>query len=387
MSPDNLSHGRVGIVTYIHNVNYGSALQAFALQEVIDGMGYHAEIVDYLDTSHAGSARERRRRLVSGLLGALRAPSAALRLRAKAGHARTQSEEKVAAFKRFEENRLHLSREDYILNDAYDAFVCGSDQVWSLVEPGLNRTFFLRFTDPSKRIAYAPSFGSDVVPAYNRKRLAKWLAGISHISVREESGVAIVRDLTGSSPVCALDPVLLAGATFWNGLLASEPEGRHRASGAYALGYLLSDNEAAVSYAARLAGEHGVELLWVDTGVAAPSGVPVVTPDPLEFVALLRGAAWVATDSFHGLAFSLMLGRDFYLFNRAYEGNAGQSTRIDSMLSVAGITHGNSEGIMRLDSSSVDRSEAGALLSMERNRSMTYLRKALEDACSHGRSR
>lgn len=387
MSSDGLSRGSVGIVTYIRNVNYGSALQALALQEVIAGMGYRAEIIDYLDTSHAGNARERRRRLASGLLGALRAPSVALRLRAKTGHARTQSAEKVAVFKRFEENRLHLSHEDYILSDAYDAFVCGSDQVWSLAEPGLNRTFFLRFTEPSRRIAYAPSFGSDVVPSYNRKRLASWLAGFSHISVREESGVAIVRSLTGSSPVRTLDPVLLAGRAFWDGLLASVPGAQHRVPGTYAVGYLLSDNEGAASHAVRLAHERGVELLWVDAGVPAPSGIPVVTPDPLEFVALLYDAAWVATDSFHGLAFSLMLGKDFYLFNRAYEGNARQSTRVDSMLSVAGITQGNSEGIMRLDGSSVDRSEVDALLSMERNRSMTYLSKALEDACSHGRSR
>lgn len=383
MSSGGLLRGRVGIVTYIHNVNYGSALQAFALQEVIDGMGYRAEIVDYLDTSNVGSARERKKRLASGLLGMLRAPRVALRLRVKAGHARAQSAEKAAVFKRFEEGRLHISHEDYTLDGAYDAFVCGSDQVWSLVEPGLNRTFFLRFTDPSKRVAYAPSFGSDVVPSYNRKRLASWLAGFSHVSVREESGVAIVRDFTGSSPERVLDPVLLAGRAFWNGLIASMPKARFRIPRAYALGYFLSDNEAAVSYTTRLAREHGVELLWVDTGVAAPSGASTVTPDPLEFVFLLLGAKWVATDSFHGLAFSLMLDRDFYLFNRAYEGNARQSTRIDSMLSVAGLSQGDSEDVLRLDGCSIDRGEVDTLLSVERGRSMKYLRDALEDACSH----
>ena len=385
MSSANSSRGRVGIVTYIHNVNYGSALQAFALQEVIEGMGYRAEIVDYLDTSHAGNARERRRRLASGLFGMLRAPRAALRLRVKSGHARTQSAEKTLVFKRFEEDRLHLSREDYTLDGAYDAFVCGSDQVWSLAEPGLNRTFFLRFTPSSKRVAYAPSFGSDVVPTYNRKRLASWLAGFSHISVREESGVAIVRDVMGSSPERVLDPVLLAGGAFWKGLLASMPEAQHLMPGSYALGYILSDNEPAALNAARLAQEHGVELLWIDTGVDAPPGASVVTPDPLELVALIRDAAWVATDSFHGLAFSLMLGRGFYLFNRAYEGNARQSTRIDSMLSVVNLPQGDRNGILRLNGCSIDKSKVNTLLSEERDRSITYLREALEDVCSHGK--
>ena len=138
-----------------------------------------------------------------------------------------------------------------------------------------------------------------------------------------------------------------------------------------------------MSYTTRLAREHGVELLWVDTGVAAPSGASTVTPDPLEFVFLLLGAKWVATDSFHGLAFSLMLDRDFYLFNRAYEGNARQSTRIDSMLSVAGLSQGDSEDVLRLDGCSIDRGEVDTLLSVERGRSMKYLRDALEDACSH----
>ena len=38
---------RVGILTFLHNDNYGSALQAYALQRVIRELGHECEHLDY----------------------------------------------------------------------------------------------------------------------------------------------------------------------------------------------------------------------------------------------------------------------------------------------------------------------------------------------------
>ena len=382
---------RVGIVTYIHNANYGSILQCYALQEFVRVLGYEVEVIDYLDTAPKGNSRERRMRMLFGLLGAIRSPKVAFRLRARSGHARSQSEKKQRAFREFEQKHVAFSRCDYTLPHAYDAFICGSDQVWNLTAPGLNRTFFLRFAEKEKRISYAPSFGSDVVPSYNDRLLRKWLRGFKYLSVRERSGIKIVEEYCGVTPEWVLDPALLVGEDFWNeaidtakcALRPNEP------LNGFVVGYLLSDSERAAECIVDYAKEKNLQLLWIDTGVIPPASAQMVTPSPIEFVRLIRDAECVATDSFHGLAFSLMFNRRFLLFNRMYEGNARQSTRIDSLLSVVGAAFGDPNGVLRVDSNNgVDWRKTNQRLAIERTKSRAYLENSLENACfSEDRSR
>lgn len=373
---------RVGIVTYIKNVNYGSVLQAFALQEFIASLGYDAGIVDFLDMSNAANRRERRLRLLSGGLWAIRAPHATLELRLRTGHAHGQPNEKRVTFDDFERERIRFFNDAIEKRRDYCSFVCGSDQIWNLSVPGLHRTFFLRFASPAQRVAYAPSFGSDVVPSFNRRRLKKWISGFRAVSVREASGVDIVSNLTGNEPFCALDPVLLAGSQFWRAEIA-EAKCQNEVSihEDYLLCYFLSDNDPAISMAMKEANRVGRQILWVETGVRPPKGVKVLTPSPLEFVSLVDGAACFATDSFHGLAFALMLKTPFLLFNRAYEANAKQATRIESLLNIVHADLGDESAILRCDSSGLDWNAVSLRLEEERGHSAKYLVQSLDATC------
>ena len=49
---------RIGIMTFLHNDNYGSSLQAYALQRVIRTLGYDCEHIDYRP-DRAENSRER----------------------------------------------------------------------------------------------------------------------------------------------------------------------------------------------------------------------------------------------------------------------------------------------------------------------------------------
>lgn len=375
------SKGRVGIVTYIRSANYGSALQAFALQECVSSMGYDSYLIDWLDLSSWRNRAERYMHIASQLLWTVKAPRASLRLRLHTGHSRAQTQKKQQAFASFEKRCLRFMGGDYAQPSAFDAFICGSDQVWSLSMPGLHRTFFLRFAPPTKRIAYAPSFGADSVPRHNRKILSRYLRGMAYISVRERSGVQIVKEATGRDAPCVLDPVLLAGEEFWQNRTARpitdvrEP---------YVLAYLLSDNKPAYEQIKRYAESRGARLVWVESGVPAPSGAEMVTPDPMEFVSLVVGASGVATDSFHGLAFSLLFRRSFMLINRAYESNSAQGTRMESLLELALGQKGSVDGLVRIqvdDTADTVWQLVSSRLERERAKSGRYLASALEDVC------
>lgn len=372
---------RVGIVTYFRNCNYGSSLQAFALQEVVRSLGYDARIIDYLDRSNPSNVAFRRRRVIQQAVCSLRAPIASWRLRTAGGHSRQQSEEKRRAFERFERERLNVYSEDYTFPSAFDAFVCGSDQVWNLAAPGLHEVFFLRFAPQEKRVAYAPSFGMESVPRYNRAQLGRFLSDFPFLSVREQSGVEIVSRLTGRSVSQVLDPVLLAGERFWEDL--RESDAHPEPEKPYALAYFLSDNDDAVAEVAKEAAAHGETIVWIDAGVAPPSGVEASAPDPLEFVSLLAGASCVYTDSFHGFAFAAMMGAPFVLFNRNYEGGAGQATRIVSLLDMLYGQKGDA-GLIRFSSKRCGSADVRMRLEAEREASLSYLSRALASACGDG---
>lgn len=289
------------------------------------------------------------------------------------------SDKKKASFLEFEKVSLSVSSENYLQENSFDAFVCGSDQVWNLDMPGMSELFFLRFAPQGKRIAYAPSFGMASVPRYNRRKLKKCLDEIPWVSVREASGVVIVEEVTGRKVPQVLDPVLLARPDFWGDADSQRDD--------ILVCYFLSECSAHFEEIRRLACDRGLRIVWVEAGSPAIKESEVRAPSPMEFVDLIKNASYVCTDSFHGLAFSLIFKTPYSVFDRAYESNAQQATRIDSLLSLVGADATQSGACRSSDALSFE--EAGELLAVERRRSLSYLSAALNEAtggdCDGGR--
>src|SRR5699024_7327637 len=113
--------------------------------------------------------------------------------------------------------------DDYLpnkLND-YDFFVTGSDQVWNPFFTNSSSLYFLTFAPRKKRIAYAPSFGISEVPDLLRENFTKWLSEIEHLSVREDAGADIIKQLTNRDSEVVADPTLLLTKESW--LSIAEP--------------------------------------------------------------------------------------------------------------------------------------------------------------------
>ena len=100
------------------------------------------------------------------------------------------------------------------LNERYDYFIAGSDQIWN---PHWlkDETEFLQFADRNKRVAYAASFGVSEIKPDKVEQVKKGLEGINYISVREQAGAKIVKDLTGKDVPVLVDPTLLLTAEEW----------------------------------------------------------------------------------------------------------------------------------------------------------------------------
>ena len=182
---------RIGIMTFLHNDNYGSILQAWALQNAVRSLGYDAEHIDYVPSQ----TEKMKNLLCSG-----NSPRLILDGMKKRSAARGLNE----GFDEFRQTQMILSpicRDQSALAHqalSYDALICGSDQIWS--PTWRNPAYFLNFTKKPK-VAYAPSLGvSTMTDSAKGRKIAALIRGFAAISVREEEGAALLQSLIGKKP-------------------------------------------------------------------------------------------------------------------------------------------------------------------------------------------
>lgn len=371
---------RIALMTWFQYHNYGSALQVTALARIISSLGHHVDVVDYRANGKVVKVPE------GNPAGALAAK--ALRKAKSVAFARGfRSEGREKLFERYLEEALTFTgrcetmADLEALNDAYDAFVCGSDQIWapSVFDPH----YFLDFSgDGRLKVAYAPSVGlPEVRDADVARRMGELASRIDFLSTREESGSAIISGLTGREVATVVDPTLLIGPDGWAEVAAGSAIDAC-AGGGYLLAYMLGRNETQWKTIYRLAARLGlaVRVIPVFEGDRRREGCMTEPVGPREFVSLLANAGFVCTDSFHGVAFSINLGRDFCAFERFRKGDAvNQNSRIHNILRKTGL-----EGRLLTEGADpvsmtepVDWAVPHALLAAEREASLAWLRDAL----------
>ena len=352
---------RIGIMTFLHNDNFGSILQALALQRALNDMGHEAEHIDY---------RPSQVEKTLNLLKSGNSPALVLEGMRKRG-VRSWGETN-ALHERFLRERLALSdacRDHGALRGAaegYDALVCGSDQIWSPV--WLNPAYFLDFTD-KPRIAYAASLGVKEIPSARKaRRVAGLVKPFAAVSVREEEGAAILEDLTGARPAVMPDPVMLLSRERWLEIAGGKASGQP-----YLLCYFIGNQPGYWRKVEELSRQLGVPALVIPkTAEAYQSGHALredVSPD--GWLRLIIGADHVITDSFHASAFSCLLNRPFNVMRRYREDDPeNKNSRVDQLLRMLALT----------DTANPDWNEVNARLAQERERGLAWLKGAIEAA-------
>lgn len=218
---------KIGTITVHNGRNYGASLQAFALVQFLRNNGFEASLIDYRTKKiedRMNSYQTVRRGSSSAFKENLRMLTSNLLFDTKNHTART--EEKFTEFhQRFMEKdsgTFYFCEELSELTEKYDAFICGSDQIWNKNITDLDGAFFLEFAKKSNRkIAYAPSLGmpSENVDEETRKLLQKKLANLDFLSIREKNNRELIEQLTHRQCEVVADPVLLLEREEWDDVL------------------------------------------------------------------------------------------------------------------------------------------------------------------------
>lgn len=174
----------------------------------------------------------------------------------------------------------------------------------------------------------------------SKKRTAAFLNRIEFISMRENRGSEIVKELTGRDVPVILDPVFVFDKEGWKKLIPENKE----LDEPYIFAYFLGDTpeyRAAVKKAAKELGCKIVALRHLDLYVPEDEDfgdVALYDVGPDRFLNLLRGAAYICTDSFHGSCFSIIHKKNFVTFNRySDESKHSKNSRIDTLCSNLGV--------------------------------------------------
>ena len=318
--------------------NYGSIMQAFALQNKIIALGYNNDIINYVPDK------------MEKLSFFCKSSARFVTLKAKVQNKKIQSKFLTAEewnlknkkFDDFYKDSLKLSKiitrqkDMGSLNKDYNIFICGSDQIWN---PNYFKACnFLDFTCGSaKKVAYAPSVGTTYLTEKEKTRIKPYLKDFKGISVREESSKELIKDIVDVSIQVVCDPVFLLSREMWVQKMKLTVSNEK-----YILCYFLGDNpeyKKVVEYLKRVL-QLNVKVIPTNTFGYEMEFDVQKTVGPKDWINLLYNAEFILTDSFHATAFSIIFNKNFYVLKRFSDNSSkSQNSRIYHLLNMTNLSN------------------------------------------------
>lgn len=372
---------KIAIVTLNGYFNYGNRLQNYALQETIKDLGFSVETIINEDANHSEIAlKDRMKNLTSFPIAEIYNKIKIKILLEMNNKELTKSKEiRTKIFKEFthdciNETSYTISQKKIPqhLSDKYDYFITGSDQVWN---PNYNYGSpinFLTFAEKKKRIAYSPSFGVSEIETEYIKNYKKWISGIYKLSVREDDGARIIKELTGREAPVLVDPTLLLTKEKW---LSISKTANNKPKVKYLLTYFLGGipkvHKQQIDNISKKYDLETINLGDIEEKETYRTG-------PREFIDYINSCSVFCTDSFHGVAFSILMKKPFIVYDRM-GGSLSMFSRINTLLEIFNLNsrkNGNLD--INEDVFDIDYSNVSYILEIEHKKAMDYLKDALD---------
>lgn len=329
---------KIGILTLPLHTNYGGILQAYALQQVLQGMGHEAMVLDEEKQFHFSLKRRiemyvkgKVKRLLQGKNAIIYSPEYYKQLWA----ARTRY---TGQFVSEHIVRRVVKDVSEIAEGEFDAFVVGSDQIWraryAQPFPGVGNAFLLFSKGWNiKRISYAASFGTDHWE-YNKSdtvNCSMMAQAFDAISVREASGIMLCREYLGVDAQQNIDPTLLLDADDYVKLVKrNTPQ-----SPGTLMCYALDQGEEVEDIVSCIAKEKRLTPFYANSQTENHRLTleERVQPPVEQWLQGFRDAEFVVTDSFHACIFSILYRKPFVVIGNKCRG----MTRFESLLQIFGL--------------------------------------------------
>lgn len=353
------------IITLRGYHNYGNLLQNYAVQQVLKQ--YFRSVTTYNYLNKEVKKQSKFKKMIKAPISFVKNPIdfyKKLKYYINLKQYNKLIIEREKQFKDFFVSKIkYIDTFDYN-NNIFDYYVVGSDQVWNY-EYGANPLFFLNPFDELKRVSYAASFGADFIPNHLIDYYVKHLNGIPQISVREQSGAKIIKDLTGKDSPVLIDPTMMITKDDWQQVAKVC---KNKPNVKYLFAYFLGEKvnkfrKESYQYANK------TNLKTVEFNNKHSM---YYTNGPAEFIDYIKDAQIVFTNSFHGAVFSIIFKKPFVLFSRD-----GMNSRIETLLTTFKLKDRMWDKVKQNQSYlTCDYSQIDDILNEERNKAYKFLSKA-----------
>lgn len=371
---------KVAIITLNGYFNHGNRLQNYALQQAIRSLGFYVEtLIIKNETSDLAVSGSEDRKSLSKIINKNVVKSIRIWLW-KIRNKRNLTDlngKRTALFRKFtsdfiNESSIIISEKsiDETYCASFDYFVTGSDQVWNPLYSGGSGLYFLRFVPTYKRIAYAPSFGVSQIPNHLHESYRLWISEINHVSVRENDGARLCKELTDKDVPVVLDPTMLLSAEDWLNIIIEHPTMDQGIVLTYFLGEVSLEYRKIIQEFASSGKYKVVNLSDIKDRDAYVSG-------PSQFVGLIKEAKLFCTDSFHGTVFSIIFQTPFIVFRRSSNHVTSMFSRLDTLLKTFDLEHRIYENLNKDNVYHVDFSHVNDILAVQKKASYQFLAESL----------
>lgn len=362
---------KLGILTFHTACNYGAVLQAYAMKEICEELGYEVYFIRY-----SGYDQSRRIGVIESFIKAQNKKKALVNsircLLSYRGDKKRFNEFKRFRKEYFKETDLCKTIEDIKKLD-FDVYISGSDQIWNYRITGnkFDKGYFLDFDSNAKKIIYAAS--SQDIP-FPKEKEQEFINLLKHtkaiISIRESGLKEYSSKLTGINYPMVLDPVLLGGRRILDKLCSNYTE-----KSKYILIYQIDSNPKSDISVKSLEKKFNYKVYTMTVprlgsihGRKGKLGVE-------DFLSLLKGAEFLVTNSFHGVASAILYKKQFFVYE-----NGGVMARIDSLLNLLNINDRKVCMVNDIDpSKKIDFKCIDRLLESKREESLNFLEKYLKN--------
>lgn len=338
---------RIGIITIHKLINFGTALQAYALQHYLQKTtGYQVELIDYVFPNRY---HKKRKNFIKSIKGMVRFLLDCL------------FEEKFAYNKKFRDfrNKYFILSEKRYTNvcslsknpPIYDVYITGSDQVWNTQTVNNDPNFYLCFAPKDKpKIAFSACFSNNSLEDKYRESIRERLSNYKYIGVREKSAVDIIKGLNISQDIVVkntCDPTLLLSIEDYHNLSVNSKldiQGKYIL--VYALMYAFNPYPALDKIINQLSKQTNLPIIVIGDRRFRYKGKYkfIKGIGPIDFLWLYEHAFYVVTSSFHGLMFSLIYRKPFTVIS-ASEGDCRIKDTLDTLGLMGNLVYNNEKEV------------------------------------------
>ena len=335
---------KVGIVSCYFKNNYGSMLQAYASQKVLDNNNIPNETINISDLKDFSKGKKKYYLSQITNISFIKAKLGMIKLKIYERINKNLKKNMATRNKKFNEFKTNfkLSEKFKTYNeigkyskDNYSSVIVGSDQLWLPVNIVSDYYTLNWVPDQINKISYATSFGISQIPKKYAQQYKHFLTRLNHISVREDNAINLVSVISSKDAKLVCDPTLLLTKEEWMDIQSKERIEKEK----YIFCYFLGKNIEHRKFVERLKEKTGYKIISINHCDEYVKYSDIFADDipynvgPSEFVNYIRNAEYVCTDSFHGTVFSLINNTKFFTFERfSKKSKMSTNSRIYSLL-------------------------------------------------------